>query len=185
MENYLRIAVLIGSVRKASLNRKLAHLLEQIAPPGLRLQEIEIHELPLYSEEDDVDQHRAVRRLKVAVAAADGVLFVTPEYNRSIPGVLKNAIDHGSRPYGNNSWAGTPAGIVGISMGAFGTAMAQQHLRNILAFLDMPTLGQPEVFLKSGSEFFHEDGLASPENVAFLSEWMDIFARWVRQHRSL
>ena len=99
--------------------------------------------MPLYNQDDDASQAPVVKRLRSEIMAAKGLLFVTPEYNRSIPGVLKNALDNASRPYGQNAWAGKPAGVIGVSVGAIGTALAQQHLRNILAYLDVPTLGQP------------------------------------------
>ena len=113
-------------------------------------------------------------RLKAAIGAAAGVIFVTPEYNRSIPGVLKNALDHASRPYGQSAWGGKPAGVLGISIGAIGTACAQQHLRTILAYLDMPTLGQPEVFLTAKEGFFDASGAIANEGTRkFLQGWMD------------
>ena len=128
-----RIAVMVGSLRKDSFNRRLANALAMRAPDRFELQQIEIGDLPLYDQDDDAHQSHAVRRLKAQIAEAHGVIFVTPEYNRSIPGVLKNAIDHASRPYGQSAWAGKPAGIIGVSVGAIGTAGAQQHLRAILA----------------------------------------------------
>ena len=143
-----RIAVVVGSLRKDSFNKKLAHALSLRAPDGFVLEHVEIGDLPLYNQDDDAHQADAVRRLKSDIAQSDGVIFITPEYNRSIPGVLKNAIDHASRPYGQSAWAGKPAGVLGVSVGAAGTCMAQQHLRNVLAYLDMPTLGQPEAFLQ-------------------------------------
>jgi chromate reductase len=114
--------------------------------------------------------------------AAHGLLFVTPEYNRSIPGVLKNAIDHASRPYGDSAFAGKPAGVVGASIGAIGTAMAQQHLRNILAYLDVPTLGQPEAFIQAKEGLFDESGAIGPASREFLQGWMDRFVAWVKTH---
>src|SRR5690349_941140 len=142
-----KIAVVIGSLRKDTLNRQLALAIAHLAPEDFSFEHVRIDDLPLYNQDDDGRQAPAVLRLKTEIAAADGVLFVTPEYNRSIPGVLKNALDNASRPYGQSAWTGKPAGIVGISVGAIGTACAQQHLRSILGYLDMPTLGQPEVFL--------------------------------------
>ena len=138
------IAVVVGSLRKDSFNRKLANAIIKLAPPEFSFKQVQISDLPLYNQDDDANQADSVKRLKNEIKNAQGVLFVTPEYNRSIPGVLKNAIDNASRPYGQNAWEGKPAGIVGISIGVIGTAMAQQHLRNVLAFLNMPTLGQPE-----------------------------------------
>lgn len=119
-------------------------------------------------------------RLKTEIGAAQALLFLTPEYNRSIPGVLKNAIDHASRPYGQSVWAGKPAGVLGVSVGAIGTAMAQQHLRNILAYLDMPTLGQPEAFIQAKDGLFDDDGNIGPGSKAFLQKWMDQYIAWVK-----
>ena len=123
-----------------------------------------------------------MKRLKADIVAARGVIFVTPEYNRSIPGVLKNAIDHASRPYGQSVWAGKPAGVVGISVGAIGTAIAQQHLRGIMAYLDMPTLGQPEVFVQMKDGLFDASGGFGPDSRKFLQGWMDKYVAWVQAH---
>ena len=116
------------------------------------------------------------------IARADGVMFATPEYNRSVPGVLKNAIDHASRPYGLGVWAGKPAGIIGVSVGAIGTATAQQHLRNILAYLDMPTLGQPEVYLQWKDDLVDANGEIGEGSREFLGGWMNKFLDLVRLH---
>src|SRR6185295_13040298 len=142
-----QIGYVIGSLRKESINRKLAGALIKLAPPDFSFKELRIGDLPLYNQDDDKSQAAVVQRLKSELRAVDAVMFVTAEYNRSIPGVLKNALDHASRPYGQNAWAGKPAGIIGVSGGAAGTALAQQHLRNILAYLDVPTLNQPEAFI--------------------------------------
>ncbi|NLX18355.1 MAG: NAD(P)H-dependent oxidoreductase [Desulfobulbus sp.] len=176
------IAVLVGSLRKDSYNRKLAEALSRLAPPEFTFTFLEIGDLPLYNQDDDANQAPAVQRLKNEIRAADGLLFVTPEYNRSIPGVLKNAIDHASRPPGQSAWAGKPAGVLGISIGQIGTALAQQHLRNILAFLDVPTLGQPELFLQLNENFFDANGDIGPGSKAFLQGWMDRYVAWVKQH---
>ena len=177
------IAVLVGSLRKESLNAKLAAALARLAPPELSFQRVQIGDLPLYNQDDDASPAPSVVRLKGEVSAAQGVLFVTPEYNRSIPGVLKNAIDHGSRPYGHSVWAGKPAGVAGISPGAPGTSMAQQHLRNMLAYLDMPTLGQPEVFLTAKEGFFDASGaVADDKTKKFLQGWMDKYIAFVKAH---
>ncbi len=176
------IAVLVGSLRKESLNAKLATALGRLAPSGFRLQRVRIDDLPLYNQDDDANPAAPVVRLKGEIAAAQGVLFVTPEYNRSIPGVLKNAIDHGSRPYGHSVWAGKPAGVVGVSPGAPGTAMAQQHLRNMLAYLDMPTLGQPEVFLQFKEGLFDAEGNVGEASRSFLQGWMDRYTTFVRRN---
>ncbi|HCL86242.1 MAG TPA: NADPH-dependent FMN reductase, partial [Comamonadaceae bacterium] len=124
-------------------------------------------------------------RLKDEVRGADAVLFVTPEYNRSVPGVLKNAIDHASRPYGQSVWAGKPAGVIGVSTGAPGTCMAQQHLRNVLAYLDMPTLGQPEAFLQARDGLFNEDGQIGEASRLFVQGWLDKYMAWVRRFAQL
>src|SRR5690606_38028156 len=124
-----------------------------------------------------------VQRLKGEIGAAKGVIFVTPEYNRSVPGVLKNAIDHASRPYGKSAWEGKPAGIIGASIGSIGTAVAQQHLRGMLGYLDMPTLGQPEVFIHAKDGLFDQAGdIASEGTKKFLQGWMDRYVAWVRKH---
>jgi chromate reductase len=120
--------------------------------------------------------------LKAEIGAANGLLFVTPEYNRSIPGVLKNAIDNASRPYGQSAWAGKPAGVLGISVGSIGTAVAQQHLRTILAYLDVPTLGQPEVFIQMKDGLFEADGSIGAASQKFLQGWMDRYVAWIKKH---
>ena len=176
------IAVLVGSLRKESLNAKLAAALARLAPPELSFQRVQIGDLPLYNQDDDASPAPSVVRLKGQVAAAQGVLFVTPEYNRSIPGVLKNAIDHGSRPYGRSVWAGKPAGVAGISPGAPGTSMAQQHLRNMLAYLDMPTLSQPEVFLQYKEGLFDAAGDIGEASRGFLQGWMDRYVAFLRRN---
>jgi chromate reductase, NAD(P)H dehydrogenase (quinone) len=148
----------------------------------LSFQRVQIGDLPLYTQDDDASPAPSVVRLRGEVAAAQGVIFVTPEYNRSIPGVLKNAIDHGSRPYGHSVWAGKPAGVVGISPGAPGTSMAQQHLRNILAYLDMPTLGQPEVFLQAKEGMFDAEGNIVEASRGFLQGWVNRYLTFVKRH---
>ena len=178
----VKIAVLVGSLRKESLNARLAAALARMAPPELRFQRTEIGDLPPFSQDNEASPAPSVTRLKNEVSAAQGVLFVTPEYNRSVPGVLKNAIDHASRPYGQSVWAGKPAGVVGISVGAPGTSMAQQHLRNILAYLDMPTLGQPEVFLQAKEGLFNADGTIGEASRGFLQGWMDRYVAFVKRH---
>lgn len=180
--NHYTIAVVIGSLRKDSFNRSLARALAKLAPPEFTFKQVEIGDLPLYNQDDDANQAPSVKRLKSEIAAAQAVLFVTPEYNRSIPGVLKNAIDHASRPYGQSVWAGKPAGVLGISIGVIGTALAQQHLRNILAYLDVPTMGAPEAFLQVKEGFFDAEGNIGPDSRAFLQGWMDRYVAWVRQH---
>jgi chromate reductase, NAD(P)H dehydrogenase (quinone) len=178
----LQIAVVVGSLRRESFNRKLADAVVKLAPPEFSFKQVQIGDLPLYNQDDDVHQAASVLRLKHEIATAQGLLFVTPEYNRSIPGVLKNAIDQASRPYGQSAWPGKPAGILGVSVGAIGTALAQQHLRNILAYLDVPTLGQPEAFIQAKEGLFDEAGNIGANSKQFLQAWMDRFVAWVKQH---
>ena len=178
----IRIAVVVGSLRKDSHNHKLALALAKLAPPEFSFEHVSIGDLPLYNQDDDGHQAEPVLRLKAAVKAAQGVLFVTPEYNRSIPGVLKNALDQASRPYGQSAWAGKPAGVIGASGGAIGTAMAQQHLRNVLAYLDMPTLGQPEAFVQAKEGLFDSAGNVGEGHRKFLQAWVDAYVAWVKKH---
>lgn len=179
-----QIAVVVGSLRKQSFNRQLADAIVKLAPPEFTFKQLEIGDLPLYNQDDDDNPAPQVKRLKADIGAAHGVLFVTPEYNRSMPGVLKNAIDHASRPYGQSAWAGKPAGVLGVSIGAIGTAVAQQHLRNTLAYLDMPTLGQPEALIQTKDGLFDADGSIGAGSREFLQGWMDAFVAWVKQHAS-
>jgi chromate reductase len=158
-----RIGVLVGSLRRESFNRRLAEAVARLAPADFRFAPLVIADLPLYNQDDDAHQAPAVKRLKSQVTASQGLLFVTAEYNRSIPGVLKNAIDHASRPYGQSAWKGKPAGVLGVSVGAAGTALAQQHLRNVLAYLDMPTLGQPEAFIQAKGACSTRRGTSAPK----------------------
>ena len=169
-----QIGYVIGSLRKESINRKLANALIKLGPPDFVFKELKISDLPLYNQDDDKAQASVVQRLKSELRAVDAVMFVTAEYNRSVPGVLKNALDHASRPYGQSAWAGKPAGIIGASIGAISTAVAQLHLRTILAYLDMPTLGQPEAYLQIKDGFFDEAGnIANADTRKFLHGWMD------------
>lgn len=177
-----QIGVVVGSLRKDSLNQTLARALVKLAPSEFSFKHLEIGDLPLYNQDDDGQQAASVVRLKAEISAATGLLFVTPEYNRSIPGVLKNAIDHASRPYGQSAWAGKPAGVLGVSVGAMGTAMAQQHLRNILAYLDVPTLGQPEAFIHAREGLFDSAGNIGAESKAFLQGWVDQYVAWIKKH---
>lgn len=176
------IAVIVGSLRKDSFNRRLANALAKLAPSDFALKQLEIGDIPPYNQDDDGSPHEQVKRLKSELSASKGVIFVTPEYNRSIPGVLKNAIDHASRPYGKSAWAKKPAGVIGVSGGAIGTALAQQHLRNILAYLDMPTLNQPEVFIQMKEELFQPDGSIGEASRKFVQGWIDSYVSWVKRH---
>ena len=176
------IAVIIGSLRKDSFNKKLAKALEKLFPADFSLTQVRIDDLPLYNQDDDGNPSAQVKRLKGEIKAAQGVLFFTPEYNRSLPGVLKNAIDHASRPYGQSAWDGKPAGVLGASIGATGTAMSQQHLRNILAYLNMPTLGQPEAFIHNKDGLYDAAGNIGADSLKFLQGWVDSYVAWVKKH---
>jgi chromate reductase len=177
-----QITVVVGSLRRESFNRRLADAVVKLAPPEFSFKHAQISDLPLYNQDEESKQITSVIRLKSEINAARGLLFVTPEYNRSIPGVLKNAIDHASRPYGQSAWAGKPAGILGVSVGPIGTAMAQQHLRNVLAYLDVPTLGQPEAFIQAKDGLFDKTGNIGADSRQFLQAWMDRYVAWVKQH---
>ncbi len=181
----IQIAVIVGSLRKESFNRHLANSIIKIAPSSVNFKLVEIGDLPLYNQDDDDHQADTVKRMKAEIHQCDGVLFVTPEYNRSIPGVLKNALDHGSRPYGRNAWAKKPAGIIGISPSPIGTALAQQHLRGILATLDMPTLCQPEMFLQMKEDFFDDAGAIGEASKKFIKAWLDRYIIWVTTNKGI
>ncbi|MDO5691321.1 MAG: NADPH-dependent FMN reductase [Pseudomonadota bacterium] len=177
----LNIAVVVGSIRKESFNRQFAEALVKQFPADVKAQFIRIDDLPLYNQDDDGNPAPQVTRLREEIKAADAVLFVTAEYNRSIPGVLKNAIDHASRPWGQSVWGGKPAGVVGVSPGAPGTSMAQQHLRNVLSFLAMPTLGQPEMFIQ-WKDGLVENGVIGAASKEFVQGYVDAFVAWVKKH---
>ncbi len=175
------IAVVVGSLRRDSINQRLAQAVTRLAPPEFTFKIVEIGDLPLYNQDNEADDYAPVTRLRQEIFAAQGLIFVTPEYNRSIPGVLKNALDHASRPYGKSAWAGKPAGIMGACGGALGTALAQQHLRNILSYLDVPTLSQPELYLSISEGFFDADGNIATESTRQLIQgWMDRYVAWVK-----
>jgi chromate reductase, NAD(P)H dehydrogenase (quinone) len=177
-----RIAVIVGSLRRDSFNRKLATAIVKLAPKEFTFMQSEIGDLPLYNQDDDASPANSVKRLKSEIVAAHGLLFVTAEYNRSIPGVLKNAIDHASRPYGKSVWVGKPAGMLGASVGAIGTSMAQQHLRNILAYLDVPTMGQPEAFIHAKEGLFDDAGNIGEGSKKFLQDWISNYIDWIKKH---
>jgi chromate reductase len=176
------IAVLVGSLRKGSFNKQLARALEKITGDRGEFRRIRIDDQPLYDQDFDGGYPAVCTRLKDEIKACDAVLFVTPEYNRSIPGVLKNAIDIASRPWGTNSFAGKPGAVIGTSAGAISTALAQQHLRNVCVFLDIPMLQQPEAFVRYKDGLFAEDGSVTDEGVAkFLGDFIDHYLAWVNR----
>ena len=177
------VAVVVGSLRKGSLNRKLGHELCRLAPAGLRCSFVEIGALPLYDEDlDKAGAPQAWQDFRDAIRAADAVLFVTPEYNRSIPGVLKNAIDVGSRPYGRSAWAKKPGAVVSVTPGALGAFGANHHLRQSCVFLDMPIMPQPEAYLGHMGDAFGEDGRLKDEKLtSLMTDFMAAFADWMEK----
>lgn len=177
-----QIAVIIGSLRRESFNRKLANALPALAPPHFVFTRLEIGDLPPYNQDDDASQPAPTVRLKQQIRAADGLLFCTPEYNRGLPGVLKNALDHASRPYGDNAWAGKPAGVLGVSIGAIGTALAQAQLRCTLAYLDVATMAQPEAYLTAREGFFEADGSIGAASRGFVQKWVEAFVQHIERH---
>ena len=177
------VAVLVGSLRKGSYNRKMAQALARLAPEDLKLEVVEIGQLPHYNQDDDANPPAASAAFKQRIAEADAVLFVTPEYNRSVPGVLKNAIDIASRPYGKSAWSGKPAAVMTVSPGAIGGFGANHHLRQSLVFLDMPAMPQPEAYIGGASDMFDESGgFKKPETKQFAEKFMAAFASWVEKH---
>lgn len=176
------IAFVVGSLRQGSYNQQLAKAISQLLPADYTAVFADISKLPLYNQDHDSHTSQEVLDFKQVIATADAVIFVTPEYNRSIPGVLKNAIDQGSRPYGSSVWQGKPAGILGTSPGALGTALAQQHLRNVLSFLDMAVLSQPDVYLQfNESTFDPEGGITNDSTKAYLQGWVKHYIEWIKK----
>jgi len=185
MDTTRKIAVLVGSLRKGSLNRKVAQALTELAPDRLKVEIVEIGELPYYNPDLEEAVPPAWATFRSKVADADAVLFVTPEYNRSVPGVLKNAIDVGSRPYGKSVFAGKPAAIVSVSPGPLGAFGANHHLRQSLVFLDMPAMQQPEAYIGNASALFDESGhLTNASTVDFLHKVMKSFETWIDRVRA-
>ena len=178
--NRFKVGYLIGSLSSSSINRLLARALVRLAPTELELTEISIRELPLYSYDYDSDFPQVARDFKAAIAAVDAVLFVTPEYNRSIPGALKNAIDWASRPYGQNAFTRKPAGIIGTSPGKIGTAIAQQHLKSILGFCNSPMFNAMEAYIQFEKDLITDDGeVTVPSTKAFLHTYITEFAAFI------
>lgn len=178
-----KVAVIVGSLRRESINRRFAHALARLAQGRLEFAFVELGEVPIYNEDLWQNPPAAVGAMKQAIEAADAVLFVTPEYNRSIPALVKNTIDWGSRPYGKNSWAGKPAGIVGTSVGAIGTAVAQSHLRHVVAVCDMKLLPQPEVYFVSKPGLVSDDfEITDEKSRAFVAGYLAKFEGWIAQH---
>lgn len=185
MSKTYNVAVLVGSLRKDSINRKLAKALAELAPASLKLNIVEIGDLPLYNEDADGDKAPAAYApFREQLKAADALLFVTPEYNRSVPGALKNAIDVGSRPYGQSGFSSKPGAVLSASPGAIGGFGANHHLRQSLVFLDVYVLQQPEAYLGGAGSFFDKSGKLGDGIKPFLQKFIDSYAAWVEKHRS-
>jgi chromate reductase len=177
-----RVGYFVGSLSTASINRTLSKVLLQLAPDELELHEIAIGDLPLYNRDFDADYPQVARDFKSAIADSDAVLFVTPEYNRAIPGALKNAIDWASRPYGENAFANKPSAVIGTSPGAIGTAVAQQNLRSVLSFCNSPQMNAPEAYIQTKPGLFGDDGSVSDSSTEeFLRSWMDDFRIFIER----
>ncbi|WLS00684.1 NADPH-dependent FMN reductase [Shinella sumterensis] len=175
-----KIAVLVGSIRQASINRILARVIEKLAGPEWSFTYVDIGGLPHYNDDLWSSPPEGVLALKQIVEDSDAVLFVTPEFNRSIPGIVKNAIDWGSRPWGRNSWAGKPASVIGTTPGAIGTAVAQSHLRSILPVLDMVVMGQPEVYFQFKPGLVGDDlSVSDYQTRSFLEKYLERFEDWI------
>ena len=178
-----RIAVIVGSLRKDSFNRKMALNLIEFAPESLKLEILDISSLPMYNQDLDETPPTAWTEFRERLKSYDGVLFVTPEYNRSVPGVLKNAIDIGSRPYGKSAWDKKPAAVVSVSPGAAGGFGANHHLRQSLVFLNMPAMQQPEAYVGGASKLFDESGkIANDSTKEFMHKFIDAYAEWVHKN---
>ncbi|QIL79024.1 NAD(P)H-dependent oxidoreductase [Diaphorobacter sp. HDW4A] len=177
-----QIGIIVGSNSQSSINMQLAKALARLVSADADIEIIDITPLPFYNRDDDVHTPKAFVDFKAKVASKDGILFVTPEHNRSIPAPLKNALDGGSRPFKQGAWNNIPAGIIGTSTGGPATSMAQQHLRNILVFLDMPTMAQPEGFIQWKEGLVDADGNIGEASHQFLTGWMQKFLAWVALH---
>jgi chromate reductase len=174
-----RVAVIVGSLRNDSLNRKVAEAIARLAHGKLEFQFLQIGELPLYNQDMEADLPAPVVRFKAEIEAADAVLFVTPEFNRTIPAALKNAIEWGSRPWGKNSWIGKPGAMIGVTPGVIGTAVAQAHLRSVATVLDIPLMVQPEIYLNYRDGMIVDGEIAEPALRDLLTGWIDRFADWI------
>lgn len=179
----LRVVALVGSLRRASYTRRLVLALQSVAPTGLKIETVGLGDLPLYNEDEETATPPAAwRTFRERVEQADAILFATPEYNRSVPGVLKNAIDVGSRPYGASVWTGKPAAVLSVSPGALGAFGANHHLRQSLVFLDMPVLQQPEAYVGGIEHLIGAGGeITRPDTRVFLRQFLEHFERWIRQ----
>ena len=182
MKKY-KIAVIVGSLRKESFNLKTAKVLMELAPESMSMELLDISGLPMFNEDLEETPPQEWETLRDEIKAADGLLFLTPEYNRSVPGVLKNAIDVGSRPYGKNSWNGKPAAIVSVSIGNISGFGANHHLRQSLTFVNVPAMAQPEAYIGDAGSLFDDQGdLTNDSTKEFLKSFMEAFEKWVQTH---
>jgi chromate reductase len=182
MDTY-KIAILIGSLRKGSYNRKMANAIISSNPENLTFEIIDISNLALYNEDLDIQAPDSWKKFREEIKAFDGVLFLTPEYNRSVPAVLKNAIDVGSRPYGKSVWAGKPTAIISVTPGNLGAFGANHHLRQSLVFLDMPAMQQPEAYISGASKLFDEQGnIINEKTIEFVNKFLGAFTKWVEKN---
>lgn len=180
------VAVIVGSLRKESFNRKVANALQELSPADLRMEIVEIGGLSFYNQDQEADLPAAWKMFRERIRRADALLFVTPEYNRGVPGVLKNAVDVGSRPFGQSAWAGKPGGIISVTPGAYGAMAANHHLRLNLMSNNVAVMGYPEVYLHSIGDAFDADGrLVKDTTRALLTKFMRAFATWVEKFRSV
>jgi len=183
MKTY-KIGVIVGSLRKESYNLKTAKALMELAPKSLALELVDISGLPMYNEDLEEDTPKEWKALRKEIKALDGLLFLTPEYNRSVTGVLKNAIDVGSRPYGKGAWSGKPGAIVSVSIGDIGGFGANHHLRQSLVFVNVPTMAQPEAYIGGAADLFDAKGkLTNDSTRDFLKTYMEAFEQWVITNR--
>ena len=183
MSTTRNVAVIVGSLRKESFNRKMANALVAMAPPPLKLEIVEIGDLPLFNQDFEQDPPPKIRDFKAKIESFDAVLFVTPEYNRGVPGGLKNAIDVASRPYGKSSWSSKPAAVVSVSPGAIGGFGANHALRQSLVFLDMPCMPQPEAYIGGAAKLFDDKGaLASDSTRDFMQKFLQKFVEWIERN---
>jgi chromate reductase len=180
MNKNKNVAVFVGSLRKDSYNRKLAKVLIGLAPESLTLEIVEIGHLSLYNQDLEENPPNEWREFRQRVKSADAVLFLTPEYNRSVPAVLKNAIDIGSRPYLENAWNGKPGAVISVSTGAIGGFGANHHLRQSLVFVNVPTMAQPEAYIGNAASLFDDKGeLINDSTKDFLQKFLQAFAQWI------
>lgn len=177
-----KIAVLVGSLRKESFNRKIANELIRLASDNLQLEIVEIGNLPLYNEDLDENPPQEWTDFRGVIKNSDGVLIVSPEYNRTVPGALKNAVDVGSRPYGSSVWPGKPGGVITSSVSSLGGLAANHHIRQAFVFVDVPLMQQPEAYIGNASKIWKEDGSTLVEDTEkFLKSWIDAYDQWVEK----